>query len=50
MQSIEEYKEYTTQLEAEVKHWHDAYNALKIERDQLVKNLSTKQKENNNVH
>lgn len=50
MQTIEEYREYTKQLEAEVKQWRDAYNALKIERDQLVKELSTKQKENKNVH
>ena len=46
MQTIEEYKAYTKQLEAEVKKWHDAYDALKIERDNLAKELLTKQKEN----
>lgn len=27
MQTIEEYKEYTQQLEGEVKKWHDAFDA-----------------------
>lgn len=27
MQTIEEFKEYTAQLEGEVKNWRDAYNA-----------------------
>lgn len=31
MQTIEEYKEYAKQLEGEVKTWHDAYDAAKIE-------------------
>ena len=36
MQTIEEYKEYTKQLEGEVKQWHDAFDALVIERNALV--------------
>ena len=36
MQTIEEYKEYTKQLEGEVGKWHNAYDALVIERNALV--------------
>lgn len=36
MQTIEEYRAYTKQLEYEVAKWHNAYNALMIERDLLV--------------
>lgn len=36
MQTIEEYKEYTKQLEGEVGKWHKAYDALVIERNALV--------------
>lgn len=36
MQTIEEFKEYTKQLEGEVGKWHDAYDALVIERNALV--------------
>lgn len=36
MQTIEEYKDYTAQLEAEVKKWRDAYNAMKVENVKLV--------------
>ena len=36
MQTIEEYKEYTKQLKGEVKQWHDAFDALVIERNALV--------------
>lgn len=39
MQTIEEYKEYTKQLEGEVGKWHHAYDALIVERNQLVNNL-----------
>ena len=39
MQTIEEYKEYTKQLEDEVGKWHHAYDALMIERNQLVSRL-----------
>ena len=39
MQTIEEYKEYTKQLEGEVGKWHNAYEALVIERNQLVKRI-----------
>ena len=47
MQTIEEYKEYTRQLEGEVKHWHDAYDAIIVERNQLLKQL---RKGENDVH
>ena len=47
MQTIEEYKEYTRQLEGEVKTWRDAYNAIVIERNQLLKQLK---KGENDVH
>lgn len=36
MQTIEEYKSYTRQLENEVGKWHHAYDALMVERNQLV--------------
>ena len=36
MQTIEEYKAYTSQLEGEVGKWHNAYDALMIERNQLA--------------
>lgn len=39
MQTIEEYKAYTRQLENEVGKWHHAYDALMVERNQLVDNL-----------
>lgn len=39
MQTIEEYKAYTKQLENEVGTWHHAYDALLIERNNLVKEL-----------
>lgn len=39
MQTIEEYKEYTAQLEGEVGKWHNAYDALVIERNVLVSKL-----------
>ena len=39
MQTIEEYKAYTQQLEGEVSKWHHAYDALVIERNQLVSRL-----------
>lgn len=35
MQTIEEYKEYTQQLEGEVKKWHDAFDAS----EQMNRNL-----------
>lgn len=34
MQTIEEYKAYTKQLENEVGKWHRAYDALMVERNQ----------------
>lgn len=39
MQTIEEYKTYTKQLEGEVGKWHNAYDALVIERNQLVSRI-----------
>ena len=39
MQTIEEYKAYTRQLEAEVGSYHHAYDAVVIERNALVRNL-----------
>ena len=39
MQTIEEYKAYTKQLEEEVGKWHRAYDALVIERNALVRKI-----------
>ena len=39
MQTIEEYKAYTKQLEADVGKWHHAYDALMVERNQLVSRI-----------
>lgn len=39
MQTIEEYKAYTKQLEGEVGKWHHAYDALVVERNMLVNRL-----------
>lgn len=39
MQTIEEYKAYTKQLEGEVGKWHHAYDAIVIERNQLVSKI-----------
>lgn len=36
MQTIEEYKAYTKQLEGEVSKWHHAYDNLMTERNLLV--------------
>ena len=41
MQTIEEYKAYTRQLEGEVGKWHHAYDALMVERNQLALELAT---------
>lgn len=37
MQTIEEYKEYTKQLEGEVKQWHDAFDASQAQVKELAK-------------
>jgi predicted RNase H-like nuclease (RuvC/YqgF family) len=37
MQTIEEYKEYTKQLEDEVKQWHDAFDASQVQVKELTK-------------
>lgn len=55
MQTIEEYQAYTKQLEGEVKTWHDAYDAMTVERNLLidrVKELEKQlnQKGNQDVH
>lgn len=39
MQTIEEYRAYTRQLENDVGKWHHAYDALLIERNALVSRL-----------
>ena len=44
MQTIEEYKDYTKQLENEVGTWHHAYDALRVERNQLVNKLMSTEK------
>ena len=44
MQTIEEYKAYTRQLENEVGKWHHAYDALMVERNQLVNHLKSTEK------
>ena len=46
MQTIEEYKEYTKQLEGEVGKWHNAYDSLMIERNQLVNRIRELETEN----
>ena len=45
MQTLEEYKTYTKQLESEVGKWHHAYDALTIERNTLVRMLLQHEKE-----
>lgn len=37
MQTIEEYKEYTKQLEGEMKQWHDAFDASQVQVKELTK-------------
>lgn len=37
MQTIEEYKEYTKQLEGEVKQWHNAFDASQVQVKELAK-------------
>ena len=44
MQTIEEYKEYTKQLEGEVGKWHKAYDALMIERNIMAKTICENKK------
>ena len=44
MQTIDEYKAYTKQLEGEVSKWHHAYDALMVERNQLVNHLKSTEK------
>jgi FtsZ-binding cell division protein ZapB len=45
MQTIEEYKAYTRQLENEVGKWHHAYDALMVERNQLAGKIAELEKE-----
>ncbi|SHH90222.1 hypothetical protein SAMN05720761_13913 [Fibrobacter sp. UWCM] len=44
MQTIEEYKAYTRQLENEVGKWHRAYDALMVERNQMAATLAENKK------
>lgn len=44
MQTIEEYKAYTKQLENEVGKWHHAYDALMVERNALANKLMATEK------
>lgn len=44
MQTIEEYKAYTRQLENDVGKLHHAYDALMVERNQLVNHLKSTEK------
>lgn len=44
MQTIDEYKAYTKQLEGEVGKWHHAYDALMIERNQMAETLCENKK------
>lgn len=39
MQTIEEYQTYCKQLEYEVDTWHNAYKAIRVERDELVRKV-----------
>lgn len=45
MQTIDEYKEYTEQLECEVKKWRDAYNASQVHVRQLMKEVERLERE-----
>lgn len=49
MQTIAEYQQYTAQLEKEVGRWHNAYDALMIERNQLVNRLTELEQEINGL-
>lgn len=49
MQTIAEYQQYTAQLEKEVGRWHHAYDALMIERNQLVNRLMELEQEINGL-
>ena len=49
MQTIAEYQQYTAQLEKEVGRWHNAYDALMIERNQLVNRLMELEQEINGL-
>ena len=40
MQTIEEYQAYCKQLEQEVDIWHNAYKAIRVERDELIRKVS----------
>ena len=49
MQTIEEYRAYTRQLENEVGKWHHAYDALMVERNQLVNRIMELEQEINGL-
>lgn len=45
MQTIEEYQQYTRQLEGEVKKWHDAFDASEVmNRELTAENKRLKEK------
>ena len=46
MQTIDEYKSYTRQLENEVGKWHHAYDALMVERNLLANRLMELERKN----
>lgn len=46
MQTIEEFQQYTAQLEKEVGRWHHAYDALMVERNQLVNRIMELERKN----
>lgn len=45
MKTIEEYKNYTAQLEGDVKKWRDAYNASQVHVRQLMKEVERLERE-----
>lgn len=49
MQTIAEYQQYTAQLEKEVGRWHHTYDALMVERNQLVNRLMELEQEINGL-
>lgn len=49
MQTIAEYQQYTAQLEKEVGRWHNAYDALMVERNQLANRMMELEQEINEL-
>ena len=44
MQTIKEYRAYTQQLEGDVGKWHEAYDALMVERNSMAATLCENKK------